>query len=172
MMLTELWQIKDEVQLAVLGVAIALGFWRGAGPERACAAIYLAMWLGDRAYHLLFGRFEALSGANLGHIIIDALTACGLICVALYANRNYTLWLASMQLVALLSHFLHMVSPSIDPTAYALLMASPMYLAVLIFAAGVIRHMRRQKRHGPYRSWRASSPLNAEPLWPTLSPGS
>ena len=171
-MLTELWQIKDELQLVILGTAIALGLWRGGGPERACSAIYLVMWLGDRLYHLSFGRLEALDGADLGHIAIDALTACSLVSVALYANRNYTLWLASMQLVALLSHFLRIISPSIDPTAYALLMASPMYLAVLIFAGGTIRHLRRQKRHGPYRSWRVFSPRNADRYWPTLSPGS
>lgn len=168
-MLTELWQIKDEVQLAILGAAVALGCWQGGGPERACAGIYLAMWLGDRSYHWLFGRIEILGGADLGHIAIDALTACSLVGVALHANRNYTLWLASMQLVALLSHFLRIISPSIDPTAYALLMASPMYLAVPIFAVGTIRHLRRQRRHGPYRSWRASSPRNAEHYWPAPS---
>ena len=169
-MLTQFWQIKDELQLATLAVAIVLGLWRGAGPERTCAAIYLGMWLGDRLYHLVSNGIVVLGGADLGHIAIDAVTAGGLIGVALYANRNYPLWLASMQLVSLLSHFLRIISPSIDPTAYALLAASPMYLAVLIFAVGLSRHLRRQKRHGPYRSWRGSSPRNAEPCWPTLSP--
>ncbi len=169
-MLTQFWQIKDELQLAILAVAIILGFWRGAGPERACAAIYLWMWLGDRLYHLSSDGIVVLGGADLGHIVIDALTASGLVGVALYANRNYPLWLASMQLVSLLSHFLRIISPSIDPTAYALLAASPMYLAVVIFAAGVSRHLRRLKRHGPYRSWRASSPRNAALCWPTPSP--
>lgn len=169
-MLTGLWQIKDELQLVLLGIAIALGFWRGGGPERACAGVYLAMWLSDRLYHFAFGKIAALGGADLGHIVIDALVAFSLVLVALYANRNYTLWLASMQLVALLSHFLRIISPSIDPTAYALLMAFPMYLAVLIFVVGVIRHLRRQQRHGPYRSWRASSPRSAEHCWQTPSP--
>lgn len=168
----DLWQAKDELQLAILGATIALGFWRGAGPERACAGTYLAMWLTDRLYHRVFDKVEVLGGADIGHIVIDALSALSLVCVALYANRNYTLWLASMQLVALLSHFLRIISTGIDPTAYALLMASPMYLAVLIFAGGMIRHLLRQQRHGPYRSWRGFSGHGAAPFWPTPSPSS
>lgn len=171
-MIIDVWQIKDELQLAILAAAIALGFWRGAGPERACAGIYLAMWSVDRLYHMMFGTIVMLGGADIGHIAIDAFSAFGLVCVALYANRNYTLWLASMQLVALLSHFLRIISPGIDPTAYALLMASPMYLAVMVFAIGIIRHMLRQQRHGPYRSWRDFSHRTAAPSWPIPSPTS
>lgn len=171
-MLSSLWQIKDELQLLILAATIAVALWRGAGPERACAATYLAMWLGDRFYHLLVGKLEVLGGADLGHVIIDALTATSLVVVALNANRNYTLWLASMQLAALLSHFLRIISPAIDPTAYALLMASPMYLAVAIFAAGTVRHLRRRSRHGPYRSWRGFWNHKPEHYWPMSSPSS
>ena len=171
-MLETFWQLKDELQIILMGIFIVIGMWRGAGPERACAFIYLTMWVSDQAYHALLGRLISSTGADLGHISIDVVASLSLIGIALYANRNYTLWLASMQLVALLSHFLRIISPSIDPTAYALLMASPMYLAVLIFAGGTIRHLRRQKRHGPYRSWRGFSPRTADRYWPTLSPGS
>ena len=171
-MLIDLWLIKTELQLAILGVAIALGVWRGAGPERACAGIYLAMWLLDRLYHEMFGTIEALSGIDVGHVAIDALSALGLVYVALYANRNYTLWLASMQLAALLSHFLRIISPGIDPTAYALLMASPMYLAILIYAVGIMRHLRRQQRHGRYRSWRGFSSRSAALAWAKALPRS
>lgn len=165
-MLLDFWQIKDELQLIALAVAIVLGLWRGAPPERACALVYLAMWLVDRGYHLLVGEIRVLGGADFGHIVIDGLTAFSLVIIALYANRNYTLWLASLQLVALFSHFLRVVSPSIDPTAYALLMASPMYLAVIVFATGVLRHIRRIRRYGPYRSWRASWLHNSGPSLP------
>lgn len=82
-MLSSLWQIKDELQLLILAATIAVALWRGAGPERACASTYLAMWLGDRFYHLLAGKLEVLGGADLGHVIIDALTATSLVVVAL-----------------------------------------------------------------------------------------
>lgn len=155
-MLWTVWQLKSQAQWVALSAFIALALWRGAGPERRIACVFIFMFVADRIYHALFGNGRLLLNADLGHVLIDAAALAGFVWIALRANRVYPLWLASFQLMTLVSHVVRALSPSVATGAYAILIFAPSYLEVLVFGLGLLLHIRRQAKFGPYRSWRSS----------------
>jgi hypothetical protein len=159
---------KDEAQYLVMGLLVLLAWRHGAGPERAIAAALAFMYLADPPYHWLIGeaKFDRI---DLGHLVIDSVTAAALFGIALRANRMYPLWLAAWQLISLISHIIRDISPAVAQNAYAIMIIAPSYFETAIFATGLWRHMRRVRKHGPYRSWLGSSnpsPGIAPPKWP------
>ena len=74
--------------------------------------------------------------------------------LALFANRFYPLCLASFQWLAITSHLVRDLNSEILPLAYALMMVVPSYMQQLVLTIGIAAHRRREKLHGPYRSWR------------------
>lgn len=155
-MLELMWQLKSEAQWLILMLTVLLALWRGAGPERQVAGTFLTMFFVDRLYHAVFegGRFYLR--VDVGHILIDLVVLGAFIAIALRANRVYPIWLASLQLMTLVSHIVRALSPAIINGVYAILMFAPSYLEVLTFGLGVGLHIRRQRKYGPYRSWRHS----------------
>lgn len=156
-MIDAVWQMKPFAQMLLLAVCVAVAFFRGAGPERACAALFVWLAVSDRIYHLALGEVIGWEGINLGHLAIDAVAAAGFCAVGLWANRLYPLFIASFQYAALIAHFLRLIAGNMNATAYAIMIASPSYLQAIAFALGVVWHLRRSERYGAYRSWRLSA---------------
>jgi hypothetical protein len=150
------------IEAAIFLIMAVVAWRRGAGPERACAAVPLGMYLGDMAYHAIFGAAH-FAQIDLGHLAIDALAEAAYMAIALQANRIYPIWLAGSQLIALVSHFSRGLSPAIGMRAYAILIMGPIYLQIGIQLWGLIAHLRRVKRTGSYRSWRSSSSPSRKP---------
>ena len=99
------------------------------------------MFVADRIYHALFGNGRLLLSDDLGHVLIDAAALAGFVWIALRANRVYPLWLASFQLMTLVSHVVRALSPSVATGAYAILIFAPSYLEVL--GSGLIDHNQK-----------------------------
>ena len=152
-MFETIWLHKSLIQWLLLSVFVLLAVWRGGGPERQFALVFIGMFCFDRLYHLLFGRGQFLLRADLGHILIDTIALAAFVLIALRANRFYPLWLASFQLMTIVSHIVRAVSPAVEHGAYAILVYAPSYLEVLVFGLGVMLHIRRRAKYGPYRSW-------------------
>jgi len=137
---------------------LALAIWRwGASPERwligvfittMIAPVYLSQWL-DLG-NLAFGPY---SWAYVG---IDMLATIGFMTIALNANRNYPLWVAGFQLVAVGAHAVRGLGELVSPLAYLILAAGPSYCQLLLIGGGFIRHARRERRFGSYRDWRVT----------------
>jgi hypothetical protein len=157
-MLVFLWHNRQAIQLGILGTCIFVAFWRGAGPERWIAGIFVMMFVLDRLYHFQFGPGHIFLGADLGHMLIDGAATALFVWIALSANRVYPIWVAGFQLMATVSHIVRAISPAIAGYAYTVLMIFPSHLQTAAFGLGVCLHIRREIRHGPYRSWRVSSP--------------
>jgi hypothetical protein len=50
------------------------------------------------------------------------------------------------------------VADSASPLAIAILVIGPSYFQLLLLLTGFIRHVRRERRFGPYRAWRTAPP--------------
>jgi len=138
------------------GICIAALIW-GAGPERAVALVWLVLFeLANNIYRFLSGTNISVEAID-GFLVVADSTA--LICwvgIALYANRNYTLWIAAMQVLAMTAHLARGLVEAISPVAYVLMVAVPGWFQLLLLAAGLGRHIARKRRFGAYRDWRIS----------------
>lgn len=158
-MLEFLLENRTEIQ-RIASVVLALAMWRwGSVPERLIASAFIGIFVVP-----LFVAFAILDGSVLfggGRYLTISIDAVAMVCfigIALYANRNYTLWIAGFQLVAVAAHLVGGATDVISPIAYAILVIGPSYLQILAMLIGLIDHTRRKKRFGEYRDWRV--PIN------------
>ncbi len=135
-------------------IGIAALIW-GGGPERAVALIWLIL------FELLPGAYSLFDnspgfGANIDYfvLLIDSLAAIAWIAVALYANRNYTLWIAAMQVLALCAHLASGIAEPISSIGYGVMVVAPSWIQLLVLAIGLVRHRLRLRKFGSYRDWR------------------
>jgi hypothetical protein len=145
-------------------VLLAAAIWRwGGSPERWLIGIFVAtmvlpiyihQWLGGG------GAFEVGPHAAFA-TLLDIVAAALFVGVALNANRNYPLWIAGFQLVAVGAHLVQALVGSVSPVAVAILVIGPSYCQLLLLFAGFVRHMLRQRRFGQYREWRVTTPAAA-----------
>lgn len=135
---------------------LAAASWRwGGAPERWLIGIFLATMVLPVYLAHWFGLtfLEVGPGAPVG-FMIDLFAATMFIGIALQANRNYPLWIAGFQLVAVGSHLVRTLVDGINPLAIAVLVIGPSYCQLLLLLGGFLRHNARQNRFGPYREWR------------------
>ncbi|MXP13628.1 hypothetical protein GRI44_02525 [Altererythrobacter confluentis] len=138
----------------------ALGW--GAGPERSLAGILIGLGLADHIYHAVTGVGFQISGIDVGHAILDSIALLGALAVALQANRTYTLWFASFQLIALLGHLGRELVTGAGQIVYAVTTIAPSYFQIGLLALGTLMHVRRKRRIGKYKSWRNCSPQSLD----------
>lgn len=142
-------------------------FW-GSKPERAAISIW---WLCIEVPEIIFieqlGYQISLTGID-PYLASKDLAAAGLwTALALYANRNYTLWIAGIQLVAVGSHLARGIVEAIAPIAYVFLVIVPGWMQLLVMAIGLARHVLRKRQFGSYRDWRiVRGPAGLPPLRP------
>lgn len=142
-------------------ICLAALAW-GGGPERAVAFTWLIVFeIGLRILSPLLGlRFQLMS-VDLWLISFEMVAGLMLIGIALHANRNYTLWIAAMQVWAMTAHLARSMVESISPVAYAMMIAVPGWLQLFLLAIGLARHKMRERKFGEYRDWRIVSPNTA-----------
>lgn len=145
--------IRYYGQLFLVFLACVFVWKRGAGPERAAAMSIVLMYAMDPVYHAIWGNRTVYMQLNVGHLVIDVITMALLLPIALFANRRWTLLMASAQAVAVLSHFLRWISPDMHPWVYAAFIRGPSYLQIALLFIGTERHRRRVMRIGNYPSW-------------------
>lgn len=139
-------------------ICIAALVW-GGGPERAVALVWLIFFeLVPGGYALAADGGFTLEGVAPLYATIDFVAVVCWVGIALYANRNYTLWIAAMQLLAITAHLARGLVESISSVAYVTMVSVPGWFQLLLLAVGLFRHIYRKRRHGEYRDWRLSSP--------------
>lgn len=154
-----LFDYRAHIQdVAAIILCLAALIW-GGGPERVVAATWLIIfefswwvidWVGGSSFQLnTVDWFIASTDVIAGAIFVW---------LALYANRNYTLWIAAMQVLAITAHLARGIADLIAPIAYAVMFIFPGWLQLLFLGAGLARHILRERKHGPYRDWRIISP--------------
>ncbi|NQX95239.1 MAG: hypothetical protein HRT64_10035 [Erythrobacter sp.] len=147
--------IQDALTYSILAAAF---FW-GAGPERAMIATWVVFFeLVPIPYDAFWGGSYQLQSTDAFLATTDLCAGIVWILIALYANRNYPLFVAALQLLALGAHLARGLIDAISPVAYAVMYIGPGWLQLLLMAAGMARHAWRERRFGPYREWRVELP--------------
>ncbi|UAB78105.1 hypothetical protein INR77_15375 [Erythrobacter sp. SCSIO 43205] len=135
-------------------VCIAALVW-GAGPERAVALVWLVLFeVAHNIYRSLTGTYISVDEVDAFSAVADSAALICWIAIALYANRNYTLLIAAMQVLAMTAHLARGLVEAISPVAYVTMVAVPGWLQLLLLALGLGRHVVRKRRFGEYRDWR------------------
>ncbi len=142
-------------QIGFLAFAAIYAWRKGAEPERATAAALILMAALDPPYHWLIAGGGHYRQIDIGHLAIDAIALGMTGWIALKANRWWTLWVASAQVIAVLSHFLRLMSAQIDPLVYAILIRAPSYLQIALLVVGTWLHSRRVRTRVSMPSWRS-----------------
>ncbi len=140
----------------IAGILLGLAMWRwGAGPERGMAILFSGVMMvpaiAVRLFsdsNLIFGNFALL------YVTIDVIALSGFVLVGLNANRNYPLWVAGFQIVAVGSHLVKGIVDAVSPLAYMVMAVGPSYCQLALLLAGLLRHRVRLRRFGAYRDWR------------------
>ena len=152
----------------ILGLCVAAFVW-GRLPERAAIAIWIVcLELSDLIYRDLFGYQILVDQVDMYLAAKDVAAGLLWVVLALYANRNYPLWIAGVQLLAVGAHVARGLLEAIAPISYAFLIVAPGWIILVMMAIGFTRHIMRERRFGPYRSWR-TSPVRDGP--PSLAHG-
>ena len=143
--------------LLAIAICVAAMIW-GGGPERAVAVTWLVIFeFGRFLYRDVLGFSTVqLLGVDAFLIFSDLSAGIAWITIALYANRNYTLWIAGLQILAICAHLARFVSDQIAPLTYLVMIVAPGWLQLSLLAVGLVRHMQRKSVYGSYRDWRNS----------------
>jgi hypothetical protein len=133
------------IQMAAIALAFAYCWRRGGQPERAAAAVLVSMPVLDFIYHALWGEITTYDRINVGHLVIDCGALIAWLGIALRANRWWTLWLVSTQLVAVLAHFLRGATAQMHPWVYAAMTRGPSWLEIALLFIGTTLYQRRNR---------------------------
>ena len=142
----------------LIALCIAAFVW-GGGPEKAVAATWLIVFeLAGWVHNWFYGSSVQLGGVDWFLASCDVFAGFLFVWIALYANRNYTLWIAGMQILAVTAHLARSLADLIAPIAYAAMIIAPGWIQLVLLGVGIARHVRRGNKHGKYRDWRISKP--------------
>lgn len=86
---------------------------------------------------------QRYSGVETGELLVDVVTLCAFVFVALRSQRFWPLWIAGLQLTTSMSHVLKAVDLGLVPQAYAAAEKFWSYPILLILAIGTWRGHRR-----------------------------
>lgn len=131
---------------ALLILVVFIAAWRTGGkPERYVASIYLTMLIVSTVNALAIGPQSDTDYTDLHNVrfVLDCLALVGVVFVALRYDRWWTLWVGSVQFIAVMAHLLRGLALPMPPIAYAVMERWPVWMAVLITAIGTYLHYKR-----------------------------
>jgi len=124
---------------------------RGGKPERYAAAMYIAAFIASalsaQIAQALYQKF------NWGIVAIDFALAVSLGALALQANRYWTIWATSIQIVAIIAHLVKLLVPEIAATAYEITLLVWSYASIPVLAIATYRHRARVRLNGEEPNW-------------------
>ncbi|MGE5563216.1 MAG: hypothetical protein ACM3ZV_07880 [Bacillota bacterium] len=128
----------------LLAFVAAYALWRGRRDEREVGIVLV---LGVIATHLVISPLKTRFASVETHVFaVDLIVFMGFLWVALRSERFWPLWIAGLQLTAIMGHVLKAVDVHLFTKAYAAAMVFWSYPIVLILAIGTWRSHRRSLR--------------------------
>lgn len=154
-------EYRTIFQDAFAFAVIIMAFIWGGGPERAVAVTWVVVIeIGGRVHSAFFRDSIQLTDVDVFLASSDFILGASFITIALYANRNYTLWIAGMQVLAMSAHVARALSESILPIGYAVMVVAPGWFQLFLLAIGITRHALRKRKFGDYRDWRITKTVS------------
>ena len=130
-----------RILLAVVALYVLL---RGRRDEREVGIVLV---LGVIATHLVISPLKTRFASVETHVFaVDLIVFMGFLWVALRSERFWPLWIAGLQLTAIIGHVLKAIDIHLFANAYAAAMVFWSYPIVLILAIGTWRNHRRKLR--------------------------
>jgi hypothetical protein len=151
--------MRHEIFDALLFIACAFAFWKGGAPERLAALTFLGGDLLSIAVVFHPGRFRH---EEYGLFAADVLMFAALAAIAFRSARWWPLFLAGLQLDAILVHLIHLAARRTIAIAYLNTTALWAYPMVLILAWGTWRHRVRLSELGEDRPWKRPAPITSD----------
>lgn len=131
----------------------AYALTRGGAPERIVAIFYLlAYTMSVIATRTASHLYDSVIGSVL---IVDLCLAAALIAVSLYANRYWTMWASSLQIVSIFAHFAMLILPGVVSAAYEATLLIWSYASLPLLLAATHRHQIRKAIFGIDKNWSA-----------------
>ena len=137
--------MRITIQIALLFILAALSFAKGGRPEKAVATVMVSMFLLDFPNHALLG-YGSYSSVNIGHLVTETAAMIALVMIALKVDRFWTLWVASAQLISVVSHVLRLMAVDMNPFIYAVMSRWPFVVMLMLLAYGTLSHALRRSR--------------------------
>lgn len=134
----------------LLAIVAAYAFLRGSRDERIVGAILV---IGVISTHLAWTPVnERFAGVETHEMAVDVIVFAGFLWVALQSSRFWPLWIAGLQLTAILGHLLKAVDIGLFSRAYGAALMFWGYPIVLILAVGTWRGVRRNRGESEART--------------------
>jgi hypothetical protein len=133
------------VAQVVLLLLVQVYAWRRGGwPERAAATAFLASLGIDQVAHQLLGVGQGTYlTISTWHFSLDCLLLVAVLAIGLRARRLWTIWLGSLQILAVFGHVARVVDAQMNPLIYAILGRYPYWLALIVIAWGTRNYAKR-----------------------------
>lgn len=141
--------VRYSIQVALLLLVAFLAWRRGGKPEKQVASILVGMHAINLAHALLGGGWTDYSELPGFRIALDALGLLLITLVAVSADRWWPLWVASLQLVAVLAHVLRLIDAQLPQLIYIVMERWPFWAMIIVTGLGTLLHLRRKAREMP-----------------------
>lgn len=142
---------------AIVLTTVVVALRKGDEPEQLTSLVIMTGLLADLVNHWLLGAPNFFI-INPGHLVLDGWQLIVLMWVALYANRGWPLWVAALQMIVVAGHLSKLFDVAEIRRGYWVMIAVPGYIQLAVVWIGLVSHMRRVGRIGPYAAWRPRLP--------------
>jgi hypothetical protein len=139
--------IRFFVQVLFVILVFAAAWRVGGKPEKHVATIYVSMLVMDLLGAILLDDFGAgLRQSQNYRLLLDISALIAVAIVAVRYDRWWTLWVGSVQLIAVVAHVLKSTGLSIHPLVYGVMERWPTWVAIALTGLGTWLHCRRSSR--------------------------
>ncbi|MEO9600213.1 hypothetical protein [Parasphingorhabdus sp.] len=142
---------RIEFFFSLLTIVCLYSTVKGGAPERWGGLIFVVGVI----LTIITGSYSdsGFTQPEVGILICDVVIFLAFLALALNAERYWTLWICSMQMIQVLSHIPIMFIPELLPQAYYAIVAFWGYPMLIVLAAATYRHQQRLRQFGVDRSW-------------------
>ena len=139
--------VRFFLQALVVCVVFVAAWRTGGKPERYVATIYITMLLAATAHFFWAPPTQAahVNGFHQFRAWIDLAALVGVVLVAIRYDRWWTLWVGSVQFLAVTAHVLRAFEMPVPMAAYAVMERWPVWIAISLAGLGTILHHRRTR---------------------------
>lgn len=137
--------MTGSIQLALILLSLPTAWLWGQWPERWAAFVMVSLFAIHRYYHWLVPGIGVFTKVDYGHLTLDLYLLSGFFVIALLADRQWPIWAAAAQVVAVLGHFVRLISGDVAQLAYAIMTRAPSWLQISLIFGGIAFTVRRQR---------------------------